>query len=79
MTYVTILTAIKAHSESTRFTQTAFVCLGQYSLSGYCQVSSRSMAFYDMKNFPWGFPRKLKCFACKEDAIAADLWQHRSN
>ena len=33
---IIILTAIEAHSErSTRFTQTAFVCLGQNSLSGY--------------------------------------------
>ena len=42
---VIIPTAIEAHSErSTRFTQTAFVCLGRNSLSGYCQVSSRSTA-----------------------------------
>ena len=42
---VIILTAIEAHSErSTRFTQAGFVCLGQYSLSEYCQVRSRSTA-----------------------------------
>ena len=42
---VIIQTAIEAHSERwTWFTQTAFVCLGQNSLSGYCQVSSRSPA-----------------------------------
>ena len=51
---VIVPTTIEAHSErSTRFTQTAFVCLGRNSLSGYCQVRSRStsMAFYDTQNF----------------------------
>ena len=52
---------MEGHSERwNRFTQTALVRLEQNSLSGYCQVSSRStaMAFYDAQNFPRGFPRK---------------------
>ena len=39
------LTLIEVHSErSTRFIQAAFVCLGWNSLSGYCQMCSRSTA-----------------------------------
>ena len=40
MTDVIIQTAIEAHSESELTLQTAFVCLGQNLLSGYCQMSS---------------------------------------
>ena len=58
---VIILTDIDPQSErSTQFTQTAFISLGQNSLSGYCQVSSRltALVLYDAQNFPRGFPRK---------------------
>ena len=47
-----------------------FVCLEQNSLSGYCQVNSRStaMAFYDEQNFSAGIPKEtLKCFMYKEE------------
>ena len=54
---VTMLTAIEAHSErGTRFTQTAFICLGQNSLSGYCQVSSSSTAI------ALPYMRSIECF-----------------
>ena len=44
---VIIPTAIVAHSErSTQFTQTAFVCLGRNSLSGYCQVLDRPLLLF---------------------------------
>ena len=58
------------------FTQTALVCLEQNSLSRYCQVSFRlpTMAFYDVQNFPQGFPREtFKCFMYKEELQC--LWQ----
>ena len=53
-------------------TQTAFICLGQYSLSGYCQVSSRStsITFYATLyvEFYAEIPREtLKCFTHKEE------------
>ena len=80
--YVIILTAIEAHSErSTRFTQTAFVGLGRNSLSGYCQVSSRSTAIalpytWNICVFHWESPWKILCIV---NTIVINLeltWQY---
>ena len=77
---VIILTAIEAHSErSTRFTQAAFVCLGRNSLSGYCQVRSRSTAIAlpyarSIWVFPWESPRKiLRVIKCHSGRSRAHL------
>ena len=75
MNDIIIPTAIEAHSERwTRFTQTAFVCLRQNSLSEYCQVSSRSTSIalpytWSIWVFPWESLQKilriLKFHSCR--------------